>query len=64
MSISQAGRKRSTRESIDPRHYIGPRRFGYPPVRRSRLDDLEERVEGLERALAQAGLHLAEEWQP
>ena len=34
-----------------PRRYIGPRRFGYPPIRESGEEGLEDRVVRLERAL-------------
>jgi hypothetical protein len=34
-----------------PREYVGPRRFGYPPIRRSRTDDLAELVGRLEAAI-------------
>ena len=39
-----------------PREYIGPKRYGYPRIRRSRLEELEQRVEALERATARAAL--------
>jgi hypothetical protein len=34
-----------------PRQWVGPRRFGYPPIRRSRLDELAQGMDVLERRL-------------
>ena len=44
-----------------PRRYVGPKRFGYPPIRRDPIEDLEVRITQLERAIASAGLPVYEE---
>jgi hypothetical protein len=36
-----------------PRQWTGPRQFGYPPIRHSRTDDLEQEVRRLERRVEQ-----------
>ena len=44
-----------------PRRYTGPRKFGYPPIRRDRIEELEVRITQLEAAFASVGLPAYEE---
>jgi hypothetical protein len=60
MIDSQVLGKRSTRlpswDTPPPprsRRYTGPKAFGYPPVRHSRTDDLEQEVRRLARRVEQ-----------
>ena len=49
------GRDQRRRETVVSRRYVGPRQFGYPPIRTSRSDELEVRIARLERAIDATG---------
>ena len=70
MSITTPGNSKSTRAHAHPqgwrmsswdgsppppREYVGPKRFGYPRIRRDRTEELEQRIAELERRLEVIG---------